>query len=299
MNGRRAHGRLRAFARREWGPLVGVVRSGLRERGWRALPLSLGAVALTALCHAVQHQAFGDWGHGLVRAAGAVQAQDPLWLSLLRTPLSLFVPALHLPVWGALAQVLLVFGLAELTLGRWRTVLVAYAATLAGTLYARLGIALGPGSPLGLPASDARVVDTGPSAAVLGLAVVVCWRFGARVTGGLVVLAMVIEVAILPNLAGREHLAAIAAVSAGCAVAARRQRRRSSPEEGSSGGSDDGPRPEPGGSPESAGGSDGGLGGSGGGLCSEVAAVGSSSVGRPATRSPKRRPMASQRRSWW
>ncbi|WP_256104461.1 hypothetical protein [Streptomyces sp. ODS05-4] len=213
----------RGVARREWGPLYGAVRSGLRERGWRAVGLSLGAVALTAACHAVQHQ---EWGLGLVRAAGAVRAADPLWLSLLRTPLSLFVPALDLPVWGALAQVLLVFGLAEVCLGRRRTVLVAYAATLAGTVYARLGVALGPGSPLGLPAADALVVDTGPSAAVLGLAVVVCWRHRAWATAGLVVLAMVVEVAVKPNLAGREHLAAIAVVAAGCAVAAAWRQRR-------------------------------------------------------------------------
>ncbi|GAA3237235.1 hypothetical protein GCM10020256_56550 [Streptomyces thermocoprophilus] len=119
---------------------------------------------------------------------------------------------------GALAQILLVFGIAEICLGRWRTLAVAYGATLAGTLYARLGVWLGPDSPLGLPASDARVVDTGPSAAVVGLAVYVGWRYGAYVTAGAVVLAMVVEVLLKANLAGKEHLAAIAAVLVACAV---------------------------------------------------------------------------------
>ncbi|MFI1012442.1 hypothetical protein [Streptomyces sp. NPDC020965] len=210
---------VRGFARREWGPLYATVRAALITRRWRAVPLTLAAVALTALCHLAQNQTLG-WGYGAVSALGSVRAEDPLWLALLRTPLSVFVPALHLPVWGALAQVLLVFGIAEITLGRARTLIVVYVCTLAGTLYARIGIALGPGGPLGLPAADARVVDTGPSAAVVGLAICVCWRFGARWTGALVVAAMVVEVIVKPNLAGKEHLAAIAAAMALCALPA-------------------------------------------------------------------------------
>ncbi|MET9800761.1 hypothetical protein [Streptomyces sp. NPDC006368] len=204
------------FVRREWGSLYGAVRTGLVTRRWRAVAMTLGAVTLTALLQIAQNQ---PWGYQSVQNIGSVRAEDPLWVALLRTPLSLFVPALDLPVWGALAQILLVFGIAEICLGRVRTLLVAYAATLAGTMYARIGIALGPDSPLGLPASDARVVDTGPSAAVLGLAVVVCWRHGAWLTGVLVIVAMVVEVLVKNNLAGKEHLAAITAVLVGCACA--------------------------------------------------------------------------------
>ncbi|MFJ7082215.1 hypothetical protein ACIQU8_03090 [Streptomyces griseus] len=206
---------LRRAAVREWGPLCATVRRGLAGRWVRALALTLTAVALTATVQVVQNQA---WGYRPVRNLGAVRAEDPLWLALLRTPLSLFVPALDLPVWGALAQILLVFGIAEVCLGRWRTLAVAYLATLAGTLYARIGVALGPGTFPGLPASDAQVVDTGPSAAVVGLAVYVCHRQRAWFTGALVVLAMVVEVLVKDNLAGREHLAAIAAVLVVCGV---------------------------------------------------------------------------------
>lgn len=209
------------FARREWGPLYRTVRTALVTRSWRAIPLTLTAVCLTALCQLVQNR---SWGYGPVQGIGSVRAEDPLWLAVLRTPLSLFVPALDLPVWGALAQILLVFGIAEICLGRRRTLAVAYAATLAGTMYARAGIALGPDHPLGLPASDAGVVDTGPSAAVVGLAVYVCVRYGARLTLALVVLAMVVEVVVKPNLAGKEHLAAIAAVFLAIAAAACFQR---------------------------------------------------------------------------
>ncbi|MDN3295452.1 hypothetical protein QWM81_15620 [Streptomyces ficellus] len=217
---------MRRFARREWGAIYAAVTTALVTRTWRAVAMTLGAVCLTAAFQLVQNQ---PWGLGPVHAIGAVRAEDPLWTALLRTPLSLFVPALDLPVWGALAQILLVFGIAEICLGRLRTLLIAYAATLGGTLYARIGIALGPDAPLGLglPASDAAVMDTGPSAAVVGLAVFVCWHYRAWLTGGLVVAAMVVEVLVKCNLAGKEHLAAIVAVLVVCAVASWRQRRSS------------------------------------------------------------------------
>lgn len=216
-------GALRAAARREWGPLLGTVRRALAARGARAVPMTLAAVLLTALIQVVQNQ---SWGFRTVQNLGAVQAEDPLWLALLRTPLSLFVPALDLPVWGALAQLLLVFGVAEICLGRRRTLGIAYLATLAGTLYARVGIAVGPAGFLGLPASDAQVVDTGPSAAVVGLAVYVCHACRAWFTGALVIVAMVVEIAFKDNLAGKEHLAAIVVVLALCAVVEVRARRR-------------------------------------------------------------------------
>ncbi|MCX4667724.1 hypothetical protein OG453_13785 [Streptomyces sp. NBC_01381] len=213
---------LARMARDEWGPLYAAVRDGIVARRWRAAPMTLAAVCLTALCQFVQNQ---PWGYQYVQNIGSVRAEDPLWLALLRTPLSLFVPALDLPVWGALAQILLVFGIAEICVGWWRTLLIGYAATLAGTLYARVGIAWGPGNPLGLPASNAQVVDTGPSAAVVGLAVYVCWRYRAWFTGVLVIAVMVIEVFVKNNLAGKEHLAAIAAVLVLCGCSAVLQRR--------------------------------------------------------------------------
>ncbi|MFF7979042.1 hypothetical protein ACFZDK_07905 [Streptomyces sp. NPDC007901] len=218
---------LARWARAEWGLLYATVRGPLAKRRLRTVPMTVAAVGLTALLQFAQNQ---SWGFRLVQDLGAVRAEDPLWQALLRTPLSLFVPALDLPVWGALAQILVVFGIAEVCLGWWRTLAIAYVATLAGTLYARLGIALGPHGPLGLPASDALVVDTGPSAAVVGLAVYLGWRYGAYTTAGVVAAAMVVEVAVKENLAGKEHLAAIAGVAALCAaaVALRRLRQRRS-----------------------------------------------------------------------
>lgn len=120
----------------------------------------------------------------------------------------------------------MVFGAAEICLGRRRTLLIAYVATLAGTLYARIGVALGPDGLFGLPASDAQVVDTGPSAAVVGLAVYLCSAYRARFTGALVIVAMVVEVVLKNNLAGKEHLVAIAAILLMCVRAPRRYRPR-------------------------------------------------------------------------
>uniref|UniRef100_A0AAU2AA05 Integral membrane protein n=1 Tax=Streptomyces sp. NBC_00093 TaxID=2975649 RepID=A0AAU2AA05_9ACTN len=221
------------WARAEWGPLYVAVRGPLLRRRWRALPMTLGAVCLTALVQFTQNQ---SWGYRFVQNLGAVRAEDPLWLALLRTPLSLFVPALDLPVWGALAQILVVFGIAEICLGWWRALVIAYVATLAGTLYARVGIAVGPSGFLGLPGADAHVVDTGPSAAVVGLAVFLGWRYRAYVTAAAVIVAMVVEVILKDNLAGKEHLAAIVAVLVLCGVSTLRHGRTTGARAGSGSG---------------------------------------------------------------
>jgi hypothetical protein len=215
---------LARHARAKWGLLYVTVRQALVRRGRRAVPMTLAAVCLTSVLQFVQNQ---SWGFGFVQGIGSVRAEEPLGAALLRTPLSLFVPALDLPVWGALTQILFVFGIAEICLGWWRTLLIAYVATLAGTLYARVGIGLGEHHPLGLPASDAQVVDTGPSAAVIGLALFLCWRYRAYVTGGVVIAAMVAELVLKENLAGKEHIAAIGAVLMLCGMSALRHQWRS------------------------------------------------------------------------
>jgi hypothetical protein len=51
------------------------------------------------------------------------------------------------------------------------------------------------------------------------------WRHRAYVTASVVILAMVAEVALEENLAGRERLAAITAVLVLCALGGLRQRR--------------------------------------------------------------------------
>ena len=179
----------------------------LVRRGPSALLLAFVAVCGVVFFHAIaQHSA----GAEAVRLIGGVQGDLPLPVALLRTPVSLYVPALDLPVWAGITQLFLAFALAEVVLGRARTLAVAYATTLMGTLTVRVMLALGPGRwGLGLPPEVGRVLDTGPSAAVVGLFTYLSVVRRAPVvfilTGG----SMVWESIARPNLAGREHLIAV------------------------------------------------------------------------------------------
>ncbi|GAA2600474.1 hypothetical protein [Streptomyces axinellae] len=203
--------------RREWLPLCRDARDTLAARKAAALPVTLGCLCLALAFQLWQDS--GPGGHAMVHRLGGISAGLPWWEALARTPLSLFVPAADLPLWGALVQVLVLFGLAEATVGSAPTLAVAYLGTLAGTWYARLGIALGPGFPvLGLPADTAAIHDTGPSAAVVALVAYVAWCYRAWLTCVLVVLAMAAEYALMPNLAAREHLAAVGLVLVLCAL---------------------------------------------------------------------------------
>ncbi|MET7619794.1 hypothetical protein [Streptomyces sp. NPDC005408] len=194
------------------GELHGVIvepLQGLLRRGLGGLSLAFLATFGVIFFHAIHTTPSGAV---VVRLLGEVRADLPLPLALLRTPVSLFVPALDLPVWAGITQLFLAFALAELSLGRTRTLVVAYATTLAGTLSVRVMIALGPGWwGLGLPPEIGQVLDTGPSAAVVGLFSYIAVTRRAPVlfafTGG----SMVLESVVKPNLAAREHLIAIGA----------------------------------------------------------------------------------------
>ncbi|WP_406279429.1 hypothetical protein [Embleya sp. NBC_00896] len=206
----------------EWRRLTAVPARELRAHGARAIPLTTCAV-LSMFAFWLAWRT--EWGGDAARILGGVSANIPLPLALLRTPISLFVPAPDLPVWGALAQVLIVFGLAELDLGRRRTLIVAYVATLCGTLAARAMVAIGPDHLLGIDARHGDVLDTGPSAAVVGLVVCLAMVRRAPILFTGVWILMIAEVAIKPNLAGREHLAAMAGIT--ILTAAYLSRRRS------------------------------------------------------------------------
>nr|BFD92413.1 hypothetical protein KitaXyl93_37730 [Kitasatospora sp. Xyl93] len=190
----------------EWGTLFATVRDAVVRKKFAAVPLATAATFLILLFSIVQHLPGGE---RFVNNIGVVRAALPLEVSLLRTPLSLYVPALDLPVWGALAQVFVVFAIAEIVLGRRMTLVVAYTCTLAGTLFARVGVAIGPHHLFGFPKWVAYVRDTGPSAAVVALAICIAFRCRAWFTGGLVVAVMIGEAVVLPNLAGLEHVVAV------------------------------------------------------------------------------------------
>ncbi|GHE65531.1 hypothetical protein GCM10014715_18950 [Streptomyces spiralis] len=212
QNGRGVPARLALFVvralRREWHAMVVAPLRQLARRGLSGLVLAFVAAFGVILFHAIAQHPRGETA---VRALGGVQGDLPLWLALLRTPVSLYVPALDLPVWAGITQLFLAFALAELTLGRGRTLFISYATTLAGTLTVRVMLAIGPGRwGLGLPPEIGHVLDTGPSAAVVGLFTYLSVVRRAPVvfflTGG----SMVAESVVRPNLAGREHLIAVA-----------------------------------------------------------------------------------------
>lgn len=188
--------------------VIAPVRELIVNRRWRGLGLAVAACLGVIVLHAVH---LTGWGHDFVRVVGGVQASLPLPIALLRTPVSLYVPALHLPVWGGLTQLFIAFALAQLILGWKRTLLVAYVSTLAGTMSARVMIWLGPDHLLGIGRHEAYVLDTGPSAAVVGLFTYIAVVKRASVLFSLTSLLMIIESIAVPNLAGREHLVAITA----------------------------------------------------------------------------------------
>ncbi|WP_409239715.1 hypothetical protein [Streptomyces sp. PA5.6] len=198
--------RIARFALHEWRNVVANPCRRLRERG--PLGVSLAVVACVAVIglHEFQQTAAGA---GVVRVLSEVRADQPVWLTLLRTPVSLFVPAVDLSAWPGLPRLFLAFALAELLFGRVRTLVVAYAVTLAGTLGARVMIALGP-DRLGVPADAAHTVDTGASAAIVGLFAYTSVALRSPLLFLAAVVPTVTGSIAESNLAGREHLIAVA-----------------------------------------------------------------------------------------
>jgi hypothetical protein len=180
--------------------------AAVRARGWRAAPIACCSAGLVTAFALLQHT---NAGWSFVEHVAAVYQALPIWLIVLRLPLSMFAPAPDLPAWGAVAQVLVVFGAAEIQLGRWRTLLVAVCTNALTTLSARLMWWAGSMLGVGTPQIDAYELDTGPSTVVVALAVYVLLRRRAYLLLSATVGAMALETVLLPNLAGREHLVAI------------------------------------------------------------------------------------------
>ncbi|MFJ4673438.1 hypothetical protein [Kitasatospora purpeofusca] len=202
---------IRRAAESEWGLLHRRAHARLRAGGAAALTLTVVSSCLVLLFAAADEF---PGGAAFVSRIGVIRATDPWPVALLRLPVSIFVPAIGLPWWAAVLLVLLAFGTAELTLGPWRTLAVGYTCSLVGTWYAHVGVSRPPGHLLHLPAEFAEVRDTGPSAAVIGLSLLVAWRFGARWTALAVALLTAATTAVDPELAGYEHLAALVTAAA-------------------------------------------------------------------------------------
>jgi hypothetical protein len=181
--------------------------AGWRDRGFRAT--WLGVAVAVAIAVAAGLSAWPP-ATALVDAAGRESASLPLWEALARLPGSLVVPALNLPPWGAVAQVLLVFGLVQASLGARRVALVGLAAHVGATLAARIALLAAPFVLPGLTRADVFTRDTGPSVAVAALAVHLAARRQLHGVVALVTSCFLVEVVVRPDLAGYEHLVGIA-----------------------------------------------------------------------------------------
>jgi hypothetical protein len=194
----------RGLAFDEWRRLWANVRQGWSRgaRPWFALCVA----AATAVVYALMgHEAFRTflWG------AGGVSASLPLKLELARLPLSLFLATPYLPVWAACAQILAVFGIGELVLGRRLTIALVITGHFGATLVARVVLDAVHGSVLGLTPALIHVLDTGPSAATT--AVGACLLIVARMnrSAALLSVALVVAYLVAPGVDGVEHLVAL------------------------------------------------------------------------------------------
>jgi hypothetical protein len=161
----------------------------------------------------------------LVAMCCGERVDQPLGISLLRLPGSMFAPAALLPVWGSVLQVILAFGIGEAAVGARRTLTVAALAHALGTLAGRYFVWYAPAALGGLPTSWRYALDTGPSAATCGLAAYLAIILGCPRLGGILVLAVAGALALHPDLAGREHLVALAVGAAFAGIQLLRLRR--------------------------------------------------------------------------
>jgi hypothetical protein len=203
--------------------LAGHVRGELAAllgdagRAWRAgrRPWIAAAMCLLAAACAVAERFAG--ARAALGRAGDVYARLPLGSEVARMPLSVFLPTADLPVWAAVAQIAAVVGIAELVVGRVSTAVVAGAGQVLSTLAARCLIALGPAVVLGLPLSQAGVLDTGPSGISTALGGWLLARRGAYASLTLLTVAIGFAAVVQFNLDGREHATALV-VGVGVAV---------------------------------------------------------------------------------
>jgi hypothetical protein len=178
----------------------------LRANKLTAFPIALTCTVLIGLFALIQHTTAGWWV--VEHVAGVYQAL-PLHLILLRLPLSMLAPAPDLPAWGAMLQVLVVFALSEVHLGRLRTLITAVCVNGLTTVSARIMVIVGLHLAIGTPQVDQYELDTGPSTVVVALCIYIGLKCRAYLVLAITAAAMTAEAVALPNLAGREHLVAL------------------------------------------------------------------------------------------
>jgi hypothetical protein len=189
----------------EWVDLSTTVARAARRRGSRGFPLTIGATTAVAVLAVLNT---GPAGHHFIKLWVDEYARLPWRSAVERMVPSFAAPTARLPYWGAIAQVALVFGIAEALYGTRLTAVVAITAHTIATLSARVFIWLGPHVLFGLVAIASRFPDSGPSGATVGLLAFVAVR--KRSLQGTVLLAAFCagEWIVKDGLAQREHAVA-------------------------------------------------------------------------------------------
>jgi len=152
---------------------------------------------------------YGAWhepqSHEALVKVGDVYAGQPLNVELVRVPASVFLPTFDLPWWAAVIQVAAVLGVAELLLGRPGLTLVGSVGQFASTLLVRVMIIYGAAVHIGLPLSQAGILDTGPSGLTTAIGAWLLARRHAYATLALLIAALTVAAFVQPNIDGREH----------------------------------------------------------------------------------------------
>ncbi len=189
------------------------VSDAVRRRQWWRFSLGVAATAIVAALSVAFRTRLG---HAFLEAYAITRPADGWLRVLVKLPLSMFAPAALLPFWFAIAQVLVVYGLAQALLGWRRTLLVAAAAHITATFSAHLWILMG--RPFGVGHRFDHFGDAGPSVAVVALIAYIAVTRGASWLAIGLVAYHTAEIAVFNALSQREHLigALIGAVSAAC-----------------------------------------------------------------------------------
>jgi hypothetical protein len=195
--------------------LLGPWVDAIRRRRLRSLWMGpAAAVLVVGLALAFRTRS----GHAFVVADAITRPGDPLYLTLVKLPLSMFAPAALLPFWFAIAQVAVVYSLAQALVGARATALVALTGHTLATVTAYLWILAGP--PIGVGHRYDHFADAGPSVAVVSLlAYIALSRRASWLAIGMITYHA-IEVGIFNALSQREHL--IGTVTGALAGAATR-----------------------------------------------------------------------------
>ncbi len=193
------------------------------RRVWRHVARLPVTATLLLTASAVALLSSSAVGRPLVAACCVVTTRQPALVMLARLPGSVLATATPLPVWGALAQIVIVVGVAEWLIGWRRTLLVGMAGHVLATVAGRMGVDSTGLLPHTVTTGGVR--DTGPSVFVLTVAVYVVFRRLHPAAGWAVVAGIVVAGVVLPfRLAGAEH-AVGALFAATVAVRERRGRR--------------------------------------------------------------------------